>query len=108
MRAALDAALALTPVVVQEAAAPVAASATDFESLYAEWLKEHTYKPRGRDGRPPFRSRLLRASTRRWSAFSSAQARQNALRVEALYLAFYQDFRTYLVEELARASTRLL
>ena len=37
LRAALDAALALTPVTVQEAPAPTP-QATDFESLRKEWM----------------------------------------------------------------------
>jgi hypothetical protein len=98
LRAALDAVLALTPVVVQEAAAPVAAPASSFERLYQEWLKEHTYKPRGRDGRPLSVKTIagFNATLERFLKYE--QARGVALRVEALDLAFYQDFRTYMVE----------
>ena len=88
-RAAIDAALALTPVVVQQAAAPVAAPASDFESLQREWLKEHAYKPRGRDGRPLSMKAIagFTATIERFVKYQ--QARGVVLRVEALNLAFY-------------------
>jgi len=102
LRAALDAALALTPVLAQAAAAPVAAPASDLESLQREWLREHTHKPRGRDGRPLSGEAItgFTATIARFVKYQ--QARQLVLRVEALDLAFYQDFRTYMLEELGQ------
>jgi integrase len=102
LRAALDAALALTPVAEPAAPVPAAAPASGFESLYQEWLKEHTYKPRGRDGRPLSVKAIAGFTATLERFLKYAQARQVALRVEALDLAFYQDFRTYMVEELCQ------
>lgn len=100
LRAALDAALALTPVAVQEAPAP--AAATDFETLYREWLTEHINKPRGRAGKPLSTTAIagFRATLERFVKYQ--EARQAVLSVEALDLAFYQDFRAYMVEELGQ------
>lgn len=102
LRAALDAALALAPVAAAPAPPALAAPATDFESLYKEWLQEHINKPRGRAGKPLSKTAIagFRATLERYLKYQ--QARQTVLRVEALDLAFYQDFRAYMVEELAQ------
>jgi len=101
LRAALAAALALTPVAVQEAPVPEV-KASDFESLQREWLQEHSHKPRGRDGRPLSVKAIagFTATIERFVKYQ--QARQLVLRPEALDLAFYQDFRTYMLEELGQ------
>jgi integrase len=100
LRAALEAALTLTPVAVQEAPALTVAQATDFGSLYKEWLQEHINKPRGRAGKPLSKTAIAGFSATLERFLKYQQARQTALRVETLNLAFYQDFRTYMVEEL--------
>lgn len=101
LRVAMDAALALTPVVVQEAPAP-AVQATDFESLQKEWLKEHINKPRGRTGKPLSKTAIagFSATLERFQKYQ--QDRGVVLRVEEMNLAFYQDFRTYMLKELGQ------
>lgn len=101
LRAALDVALALTPVAVQEAPAPEA-QATDFESLQKEWMKEHINKPRGRTGKPLSKTAIagFSATLERFQKYQ--EARQVVLRVESMDLAFYQDFRTYMLDELGQ------
>jgi integrase len=101
LRAALEAALVLTPVAVQESSAPEA-QATDFESLQKEWMKEHINKPRGRTGKPLSKTAIagFSATLERFQKYQ--QARQVVLRVESMDLAFYQDFRTYMLDELGQ------
>lgn len=101
LRAALDAVLALTPVVEQQAPAAVV-PATGFESLQKEWMQEHSQKPRGRDGRPLSVKAIAGFNATLERFLKYAQARGIVLQVEALDLAFYQDFRAYLVEELGQ------
>jgi integrase len=100
LKAALEAALTLAPVVAQKAAATPEQQATDFESLQKEWMKEHINKPRGRTGKPLSKTAIagFGATLERFLAYQ--KDRQTVLRVEAMDLAFYQDFRTYMLDEL--------
>lgn len=99
LRAALSAALALAPA---EAPAAPPAGATDFEGLQLRWIAEHSRRPRPGTGRPlsPTAVAGLHATRARLAQY--AQARGVVLRPEALDLIFYQDFRTYVVEELGQ------
>jgi integrase len=105
LKAAVEAALHLAPVVQQEAAAAVVvqqAAANTFESLYREWLNEQLHRPRGSTGKPlakTTKSGFL-ATLQRFREYE--QARGTVLRLEALDLAFYQDFRTYMLDELGQ------
>ena len=82
------------------AAAPATTQATDFESLYRRWMVEHINKPRGRSGKPLSQTAKagFEATLQRFLGYE--QARGRALRLEDMNLAFYQDFRRYLLEEL--------
>ncbi|MVN76904.1 hypothetical protein GO988_11270 [Hymenobacter sp. HMF4947] len=100
LKAAVQASLSLTPVVEPVPAAQ--AQATDFESLQHEWMKEHINRPRGRSGKPLSKTAQagFKATLERFLAYQ--KARQIALRIEELDLAFYQDFRTYMLDELGQ------
>ncbi|MGI4762531.1 MAG: phage integrase SAM-like domain-containing protein [Janthinobacterium lividum] len=102
LKAAVDAALALTPVVAQAPAAAPVAEATDFESLQRRWISEQVNKPRQGSGKPLSKTTKagFLATLERFLEYQ--KARGIALRVEALDLAFYQDFRTYMLEELGQ------
>jgi integrase len=101
LKAAVEAALHLAPVVA-EAAPPPPAQATDFESLQRQWIREQLHRPRGHSGKPMAKTTQagFEATLQRFLQY--AQARGVALRVESLDLAFYQDFRTYMLEELGQ------
>lgn len=98
LRAAVEASLTLKPVEVPPA--PAAQPAATFESLYREWLKEHISRPRGRAGKPlPKKTQAAFVATlNRFLDFE--KARQQPLRLEELSHSWYQDFRTYMLEEL--------
>jgi integrase len=101
LKKAIEAALTLTPVAA--APTPVAAQqATDFESLQSEWMREHVHKPRGRTGKPLSKTAIagFKATLERFLHYQ--QARGTQLRVEAMDHAFYQDFRTYMLDELGQ------
>ena len=105
LKAAVDAALYLAPVVAQQAtaAAVVAkAAANTFESLYNEWIQEQLHRPRGHSGRPMAKTTKsgFEATLQRFLQY--AQTRGIALRLEALDHEFYQDFRTYMLDELSQ------
>ncbi|MGI4862975.1 MAG: tyrosine-type recombinase/integrase [Janthinobacterium lividum] len=101
LKAAIDQAMQLAP--VAEPAAPAAQQATDFESLQRQWIQEQLHTPRGSTGRPMAKTteRGLLATMQRLLQYEVA--RGIALRVENLDLAFYQDFRTYVLEELGQS-----
>ena len=102
LKAAVDAALALTPVVAQQPAAAPAAEATDFESLQRRWIQEQVNRPRRGSGKPLAKTTQagFLATLERFLEYQ--KARGIALHVEAMDLAFYQDFRTYMLEELGQ------
>jgi integrase len=99
LKAAVAAALALTPVVTEAPALPVA---TDVASLYTRWMREHVDKPRGRTGKPLSKTAKagFQATLERFLKYQ--EARGLMLHVETLDLAFYQDFRTYMLDELGQ------
>jgi integrase len=99
LKAAVEAALTLKPVAEPEPV-PVAAQATDFESLQLQWMRDHVNKPRGRTGKPLSKTAVagFKATLERFLAYQ--EARGTTLRVESMDLAFYQDFRTYMLDEL--------
>ena len=100
VKAAVEQALHLVEVAAP--VAPVAPIATDFESLYRSWLKDQVDRPRGSSGRPMAKTTRagFEATLQRFLQYE--QARGTSLRVERLDLAWYQDFRTYLLEELGQ------
>jgi integrase len=105
LKAAVDAALHLAPVVEQEAAAAVVvqqAAANSFEGLYREWMKAQMHRPQGNSGKPMAKTTKsgFAATLQRFVQYE--QARAIALRLEALDLEFYQDFRTYMLDELGQ------
>lgn len=101
LRQAITAAIAPAPAPVAPTV-PAVPLATDFESLYRAWMTEQADRPRGSTGRP------LAASTR--AGFEATlqrflqyeQVRGVQLRVQDLSLAWYQDFRTYMLDELSQ------
>ena len=99
LQAAIAAALTLAPV---EAPAP-AAGPTDFESLFAQWLPIHSRRARAGSGRPLSKLAVagIVASGARLRQY--AQARGTALSLAGMDMAFYQDFRTYVTEELGQS-----
>jgi len=98
LRAAVEAALTLAP--AEPAAAP--AAATDFESLQRRWMAEHINKPRGRSGKPLSKTARAGFESTLQRFLQYEQARGIALRVEEMGMAFYQDFRTYMLDELGQ------
>jgi integrase len=100
LRAAIEASLSLAPAEAVPVAA--AAPASSFESLYREWMAEHIHKPRGRTGKPLSKTARagFEATLQRFLQYE--QARGRALRVEELDMAFYQAFRTYMLDELGQ------
>lgn len=101
LRAAIEAALSLAP--VEEAPkSSEAAPATSFETMQREWIAEHINKPRGRTGKPLSKTARagFEATLQRFLQYE--QARGKALRVEEMDMAFYQDFRTYMLDELGQ------
>jgi integrase len=102
LKAAVDQALQLTPVVVPEAP-PLPQQATDFESLQAQWIPEHSRRPRSGSGRPLSKTAVAGLWATNARLVQYQQARGTALRAESLDLTFYQDFRTYVTEELGQS-----
>lgn len=99
LRAAIAA--ALKPAPAEEPASP-SNQATDFESLQRHWIAEQVNRPRGRTGKPLSKTTRagFEATLQRFLHYQ--QARGLALRVEEMGLAFYQDFRTYMLDELGQ------
>ena len=99
LRAAIEASLSLAPA---EEAPKLEAPAQGFEALQRRWIAEHINKPRGRTGKPL--SQIARAgfeaTLQRFLQYE--QARGKPLRVEEMGMAFYQDFRTYMLDELGQ------
>jgi integrase len=99
LRAAIEAAL--------KPAAPAlplpAAAATNFDSLLARWIPEHSRRPRAGTGRPLSKLAVAGLEATRARLAQYAQARGVELRVEQLDLTFYQDFLTYVVDELGQS-----
>lgn len=110
LKAAVEAALMLAPVAVQEAAAVVVADKAKastfeslyFESLYKERIAEQVHRPRGQSGKPMSKTTKAGFSATLQRFVQYEQARGIALRLEALDLEFYQDFRTYMLDELGQ------
>jgi integrase len=105
LKTAVEAALHLAPVAAQAAAAVVVAEqakANTFERLYQEWIKEQLHRPRGASGKPMSKTTKAGFSATLQRFLQYEQARGIALRLEALDLEFYQDFRTYMLEELGQ------
>ena len=105
LKAAVEAALHLAPVVEQQAAAAVVvqqAAANTFESLYREWISEQLHRPRGQSGKPMAKTTKAGffATLQRFLGYE--QARGVVLRLDELDLAWYQDFRTYMLDELGQ------
>lgn len=102
LRASIEAALKPAPAPAPVAASPAAVLATDFESLYRHWLKEQADRPRGTTGRPLAKTTRagFEATLQRFLQYE--QARGVQLRVQDMSLAWYQDFRTYMLDELGQ------
>jgi len=100
LRAAVEASLRLAP--TEQAPQATAAETSSFEALYRAWMAEHINKPRGRTGKPLSKTARagFEATLQRFLQYE--QARGRPLRVEELDTAFYQDFRTYMLEGLGQ------
>jgi integrase len=103
LKAAVDAALQLTPVAPEPTAPALPAQATDFESLQAEWIPEHSRRPRQGSGRPLSKTAVAGLWATNARLVQYQQARGTVLRVESMDLRFYQDFLTYVVDELGQS-----
>jgi hypothetical protein len=103
LKAAVDAALQLTPVAPEPTAPALPAQATDFESLQAEWIPEHSRRPRQGSGRPLSKTAVAGLWATNAHLVQYQQARGTVLRVESMDLSFYQDFLTYVVDELGQS-----
>ncbi len=99
LKAAVAASLQLQPV---EVVLPLAPPAADFERLQRQWIADQVNKPRGHTGRPLAKTTRagFEATLQRFLQYQAA--RGITLRVEALDLPFYQDFRTYMLDELGQ------
>ncbi len=104
LKAAVEAALHLAPVVEQAPAAVVLEKtvASTFESFYHEWIKEQLHRPRGQSGKPMSKNTKAGFAATLQRFLQYEQARGIALRLESLDLEFYQDFRTYMLDELSQ------
>ena len=102
LRAAIEAALKPAPELVPVAGSPAAGLPDDFEGLWRHWVAEQADRPRGSTGRPLAKSTRngFEATLQRFLQYE--QARGTALRVENMSLAWYQDFRTYMLDELSQ------
>lgn len=65
-------------------------------------MKEHINKPRGRAGKPLSKTAIAGFGATLERFLHYQQARQIVLRVDALDRAFYQGFRTHIVDELGQ------
>jgi integrase len=101
LRAAIEAALRPAPAEVPVAAA-TREVASGFEALQREWIKEQVNRPRGRSGKPMAKTTQagFEATLQRFLQYE--QARGTTLRIEAMDMAWYQDFRTYMLDELGQ------
>ncbi|MDO7851600.1 hypothetical protein [Hymenobacter convexus] len=100
LKAAVEAALSLEPVAE---AAPAPTEAIGFDALFRRWIPEHSRRPRTGTGKALSAKAVagLEATRARFAQY--AQARGLPLRFEGLDLAFYQDFRTYFLDELGQS-----
>ena len=100
LRTAIEAALKPAPA---EAPVPgLPAAALGFEALQRQWIADQVHKPRGQSGRPlaPTTRAGFEATLQRFLAYE--QARGRPLVLAELDLAWYQDFRTYMLDELGQ------
>jgi len=101
LRAAIEAALRPAPAA---GSAPASTPPEDlgFEALQRRWIADQVNKPRGQSGRPLAATTKagFEATLQRFLAYEQARGRQ--LRLTELDLAFYQDFRTYVLDELGQ------
>lgn len=97
---AVKAALTLAPVALLPTKAEQAA--TSFESLQRAWIDEQVHRPRGESGKPMAKTTKagMLATLQRFLDYETA--RGVPLNVETMDLAWYQDFRTYMLEELGQ------
>lgn len=100
LKAAVEAALSLEPVAV--APTPAEKKASGFESLYRQWVDEQVNRPRGNSGKPMATTTKagLLATLQRFLDYE--QATGAALDLKHLDLAWYQHFRTYVLETLGQ------
>jgi integrase len=100
LKAAVEGALTLTPVVEQ---APPEVAAFDFDQLQTRWIKEHSSRPRTGSGKPLTKLAVagLVATQARFRQY--AEARGVVLHPEKMTQVFYQDFRTYVIDELGQS-----
>ena len=100
LKAAVEASLTLAPV----APVPTAAEQKDasFEALQRKWIAEQLHRPRGHSGKPMAKTTLagMEATLQRFLDYE--QARGQPLDIKRMDLAWYQDFRTYLLDELGQ------
>nr|WP_262906231.1 site-specific integrase [Hymenobacter terricola] len=77
-------------------------TATGFESLQRDWINEQVHRPRGQSGKPMAKTTKsgMLATLQRFLDYE--QARGIRLDIERMDLAWYQDFRTYMLDELGQ------
>lgn len=98
LRRAIEAALKPAPV----ASSPAAGLPEDFEGLWRHWVAEQVDRPRGTTGRPLAKTTRagFEATLQRFLDYEKARA--TPLRVQDMSHTWYQDFRTYMLEELSQ------
>ena len=100
LKAAVAAALHLVPVAAQQ---PAPTPAADFGALQTRWIAEHSRRPRRGSGQPLSKLAVAGLVATQARLAQYAASRGVALRPEQLDLTFYQDFRTYVIEELGQS-----
>ncbi|UOQ96656.1 site-specific integrase [Hymenobacter sp. 5317J-9] len=105
LKAAVEAALRLEPVVAPPPPGPEGTASdavSDFERLQRQWLAETLHRPRSGSGKPMAQTTQAGFEATLQRLLQYAGSRGIALDVERLDLAFYQDFRTYVLDELGQ------
>jgi integrase len=105
LRAVITTSLTLAPVVAP-AAIPVAGPVT-FEGLYQEWIPIHSRRARAGSGRPLSKVAVAGLVSTASRLHQYALARHTMLRLEGMDMTFYQDFRTYVMDELSQSINTL-
>lgn len=102
LRRAIEAALKPAPAPAPVANSPAAGLPEDFEGLWRHWVAEQVDRPRGTTGRPLAKTTRagFEATLQRFLDYE--QARATPLRVQDMSHTWYQDFRTYMLEELSQ------
>jgi len=102
LRRTIEAALKPAPEPVSVASSSAAKLPENFEGLWRYWMAEQADRPRGTTGRPLAKTTRagFEATLQRFLDYE--QARATPLRVQDMSHTWYQDFRTYMLEELSQ------